>query len=126
MHFKLLTAVVVMAWSAQSYAAPSDINAQAFYADAQAVQAKGMAALFDKRARPMMAQMKDAGQRARAANLAAKAAGEPIYCVPESAKRSMGPQQVIALLGRVPEAERRSMTLLEAWKRALTREFPCR
>lgn len=107
-------------------AAPSDVNAQAFYADAAALEKKGMTALFDRRTKPLMAQMKDAGERSRAANLAARAAGRAIYCVPEGARRKMGAQQVIALLGRLPESERRALTLAEAWKRALAREYPCR
>ena len=72
-----------------------------------------------------MAQMKDAGERARSANLAAKAGGRPIYCPPEGAKRGMTPDQVMTMLGRLPESERRSLSLGEAWKRALAREYPC-
>lgn len=107
--------------------APSDVNAQAFYANAQALEAKGMGALFDKRLKPMMAQMKDAGTRARAANLAATNAGKPLYCVPETArKKGLGSKEVVAMIGRVPESERRSITLYEAWKRALVRDYPCR
>ena len=125
MGFKLLAAAALVLPTAAT-AAPSDVNAQAFYADAKALEAKGMTALFDKRLKPMTAQMKDAGQRSRAANLAAKTAGKPLYCVPEGVKRGMGSQQVIAMLGRLPETERRSATLFEAWKRALAREYPCR
>lgn len=123
---KVWMLAVVAAWSASAAAAPSDVNAQVFYADAKALEGKGMTAMFDKRLKPMMAQMNDAGERSRAANLAARSAGKPLYCPPEGTKRSMGAQQVIALLGRVPESERRSLTLLEAWKRALGREYPCR
>ena len=127
MRFKfLLAAAAVSTPLAVAHAAPSDVNAQVFYADAMAVQKKGMAALFDKRTKPMMAQMKDAGTRARAENLAAGAAGRPLYCVPEAAKSGMGAKQVIAMLGKLAETERRSLTLHEAWKRALAREYPCR
>ena len=118
--------VAAFCCSTAAQAAPSDVNAQGFYASAVALQNKGMAAMFDKRTRPLMAQMKDAGARARAENLAAKAAGRPLYCVPESTKKGMGAKQVIAMLGRLPESERRSATLVEAWKKALVREYPCR
>ena len=120
----LAAAMIGLAGAAQ--AAPSDINAQTFYADVTALQKKGVGALFDKRTRLLTTQMKDAGARSRAANLAATAASNPIYCVPESARRGMSAQQVITILGRVPESERRSLTLMEAWKRALAREYPCR
>ena len=119
-------AAAALACSAIAQAAPSDVNAQVFYANAMALQNKGMAAMFDGRVRPMIAQMKDAGTRARSENLAAKAAGRPIYCVPEGTTKVMGSSQVIAMLGRLPEAERRALTLVEAWKRALSREYPCR
>lgn len=117
--------VAVSMLSAPAQAAPSDVNAQQFYSDAQALKAKGVTALFDKRLKAMKAQMTDAGERSRAANRAAGANGKPLYCVPEGVRRSMGAQQVIALLGRVPESERRALTLAEAWKRALIREYPC-
>lgn len=108
-------------------AAPGDVNADLFYRDARALMAKGMGAMFDKRTKPLMAQMKDAGTRARAANQAAAAAGNPLYCVPDTArKKGLSPQRVIAMLGDVPESERRSLTLFEAWKRALARDYPCK
>lgn len=125
MRFKLLAAAALTT-AGMAHAAPSDVNAQVFYADAKALEAKGMTAMFDRRLKPMMAQMKDAGERARAGNAAAKAAGQPLYCPPAGTKKSMGAQQVVAMIGRVPEAERRSATLFEVWKRALAREYPCR
>ena len=125
LHIRLILAGLALGCSPAAHAAPSDVNVQGFYTSAVALQNKGMAAMFDKRTRPLMAQMKDAGTRARAENLAAKAAGSPLYCVPEGSKKGMGAQQVIAMLGRLPESERRSATLVEAWKKALTREYPC-
>lgn len=125
MSIKLLAAPALL-WTAAASAAPADVNAQAFYADARALEAKGLGAIFDKRLKPMIAQMKDASTRTRSANLAAKAAGEPLYCPPESTKRGMSSQQVIAILGRLPESERRSLTLVEAWRRAMAKEYPCR
>lgn len=107
-------------------AAPGDVNANAFYSDAVALQKKGMGAIFDKRLKPMMAQMKDAGIRTRALNEAAAKSGKPLYCVPEAKrKKGMGAQRVMELLGSIPESERRSMTLAEAWKRVVVREYPC-
>ena len=126
MRRSILAAAALFACATAAHAAPSDVNAQAYYADALALQKKGMRAMFDKRTRPMMAQLKDAGERTRAANLAASAAGRPLYCVPAGTKRSMSAQQVIAMLGRVPEAERRSASLYEVWKRTMIREYPCR
>jgi len=103
------------------------VNAQRFYTEAVAIEGKGMAAMFDKRTRPLLAQMKDAGTRARAANEAATARGQPLYCVPEvSRKKGLDPKAVIAMLGNLPESERRSLSLAAAWQRALVRTYPCR
>lgn len=125
MAFRMVIAGAALLGSVSAQAAPSDVNAQAFYADAKALEAKGVTAMFDKRLKPMVAQMKDAGLRAKAANEAGKGAGKPLYCPPANLRQSMGAQQVVAMIGRVPENERRSMTLAAAWQRALVREYPC-
>ena len=112
--------------STPARAAPADVDAQSFYLDARDLEAKGMMAMFDKRARPAMAAMKDAGERVRAENEAATERGEPIYCVSEAQrKKGMTPKRVIDMLGRVPEAQRKRSTLAQAWRVALVRDFPC-
>lgn len=122
-----IAAIAFMASSAPLWAAPADVNAQQFYSEALALEQKGMAAMFDKRTRPMMAQMRDAGARARAVNEAATGRGHPLYCVPEAArKKGLDPRAVLAMLGRLPESERRSLSLADAWQRALIRTYPCR
>ncbi|GGC42264.1 hypothetical protein GCM10011371_32090 [Novosphingobium marinum] len=122
----IATMLAGAAVTAPAMASPSDVNAQAFYANAQAVQARGMAAMFDKRLKPMVKQIEDAGARARAANEAATSRGEPLYCVPPAAKKKgLSSKQVIAMLGRMPEGERRVNTLQKAWLTVLTREYPC-
>ena len=105
-------------------ARPSDVNAQEFYARAKALEAKGMTAMFDKRTKPTMAQMKDAGEYARTANAAATKRGAPLYCVPANAK-GLNAEQVLVMLGKVPEAQRRSSTLSAAWLSTLKRTYPC-
>ncbi len=122
---RCLAAVGLMC-STPTWAAPGDVNAQAFYVDAVALEDRGMRALFDKRLKPMVAQMRDAGMRSGAANKAATAVGKPIYCMSKVEKKAIDAKDVIAMLGRVPDSERRSSTLFEAWKGALAREFPCR
>lgn len=107
-----------------AYATPADVNAQAFYTDARALQSKGVRAMFDKRLKPLTAQMRDAGKRAVAANASATKAGRPLYCVPPAA-RGLSHDQIIAMLGALPEAERRSSSLAKAWLTALVRTYPC-
>lgn len=107
-------------------AAPGDANADVFYRDAQALMAKGVGAMFDKRTKPMMADMKAAGLAAKTENQAATARGKPLYCVPEAQrKQGLGVQRVLDMTGRIPAAQRRTMTLKAAWLSALINEYPC-
>ena len=34
-------------------------------------------------------------------------------------------KQVVSMIGRVPEAQRKTMTLKQAWRTALVRDYPC-
>ena len=126
MHAFLLSVGALALASTAAWAAPADINAQSFYLDARDLEAKGMKAMFDKRARPAMAAMKDAGERVRDENEAATKRGAPLYCVSEAQrKKGMSPQMIVEMLGRVPEAQRKRATLVQAWRTALVREYPC-
>ena len=122
----LLPILPLVLLATPALAAPADVNAQEFYVDAKALMAKGVTAMFDKRTKPRMAQMRDAGERAKAANDAATKRGEPIYCVSAAErKKGMSAEQAVAMLGRVPEAQRKRSTLAQAWQAALAREYPC-
>lgn len=116
-----------LAVTSPALAGPGDVNAQSFYEQASVVKNKGMAAMFDSRTKALTEQMKDAGQRVRAENEAGKARGAPLYCVPDAArKKGLKPEQILAMIGRIPEQDRRQITLAQAWRRALIREYPCR
>ena len=120
--FAALLACVAAPAAAQG----GDINADVFYRDAKELLSKGMRAMFDKRTRPMMASMKSAGLAAKAENDAATRAGKPIYCVPAAAHgKGLSPQAAIDKIGRIPEPQRKAMTLRQAWRIALVRDYPC-
>lgn len=107
------------------WAAPGDVNAHSFYAEARNLMGKGMAAMFDRRTRPMLAQMKDAGESVKAENEAGKARGAPLYCVPEAArKKGVDPKFIVDRLGAMPESRRRTLSLQQAWREILIREYP--
>ncbi|WP_375289878.1 hypothetical protein [Qipengyuania sp.] len=109
-----------------AFGAPGDANADVFYRDAQALMAKGVGAMFDKRTKPMMAEMKAAGLAAKTENQAATARGKPLYCVPEAQrKKGLDVQRIIDMIGRIPAEQRRAMTVKAAWRSALIREYPC-
>lgn len=122
----LVIAAAATLLAAPAHAAPEDVNADGFYLAASDLMGKGMRAMFDQRTRPMMAQLKAAATAVKAENLAATAKGAPLYCVPPVArKKGMGVQDVVARLGRLPQAQRRASTLRQAWRAVLIRDFPC-
>ena len=124
-HSLFLLPALILA-PAAAHAAPGDVNAQEFYLEASELMDKGMAAMFDKRTKPRMAQLRDAGERAKVANDAAVKRGKPIYCVSDAQrKKGLNPQMAMRMLGAVPEAQRKRSTLAQAWRAALVREYPC-
>lgn len=107
-------------------AADGDINADVFYQDAKELLPKGIAALFDKRTKPLMAHLKAAGLAAKTENDAASKTGKPLYCMPEATKKKgVGAAGVVSMIGRIPQPQRKMMTLKQAWRSALVRDFPC-
>jgi hypothetical protein len=118
-----IAALAALAAAVPVAAGPGDVGAQAFYAKAMALKAKGAMALFSGDVKPMKAQMLDAGARVRAENLAAKKRGSPLYCPPAKAKG--GVDFVLDGLGKIPESRRRQLTLTEAWREVLIARFPC-
>ena len=126
MRARNLFAIGLLALAAPAFASPAGVNAQAFYADAQQLMDKGVRAMFDKRTKPRMAQLRAAAELAKAENEAATARGKPLYCVSAAQrKQGLGAQKVVTMLGAVPEHDRRKMTLAQAWRAALIREYPC-
>ncbi len=127
MRKTILAGIGVIAIATSASASPADVNAQAFYSDAQQLMDKGVRAMFDKRTKPRMAQLRAAAELAKAENEAATSRGQPLYCVSEAQrKKGLGARQVVTMLGAVPESERRKMSLAQAWRAALIREYPCR
>ena len=127
MRTYLVASLGLLALATSANAGPADVNAQAFYADAQQLMGKGVRAMFDKRTKPRMAQLKAAAELAKAENDRATAKGQPIYCVSAAErKKGLNASAVVEMLGAVPESDRRRMTLAQAWRAALIREYPCR
>ena len=125
MRNALLAASLALLPSA-ALAGPADVNADAFYVDAKELMDKGVTAMFDKRTKPRMAQMKAAAEAAKAENAAAEKRGSPLYCVSAAErKKGMSAQQVVRMLGDMPAAQRKRSTLAQAWRAALIREYPC-
>ncbi len=127
MRTYLMASLGLLALATSASAGPANVNAQAFYADAQQLMGKGMRAMFDKRTKPRMAQLKAAAELTKAENDRATAKGQPLYCVSDAERRKgLNANAVVEMLGAVPESDRRRMTLAQAWRAALIREYPCR
>ena len=83
MRARHLSAIGLLALAAPAFASPAGVNAQAFYADAQQLMDKGVRAMFDKRTKPRMAQLRAAAELAKAENEAATARGkDPVVSIP--------------------------------------------
>lgn len=107
-------------------AGPADVNADQFYQTAKQLSSKGMLAMFDKRTKPMMAQMKAAATVVKAENAAAEKASAPLYCVSAAErKKGLGAEEVVTMLGKLPPVERKRSTLAQAWKAALIARYAC-
>ena len=87
MRTYLVAGLGLLALATSANAGPADVNAQAFFADAQQLKGKGMRAMFDKRTKPRMAQLKAAAELAKAENDRATAMGQPIYCVSDAERK---------------------------------------
>ena len=116
-----LAAAVVIATPALA----AERTTEAFYAEATALKAKGAMALFSGRIGPLTKEGQTAGEVLRQQRLAAIQKGQkPTYCPPEGAK--MKSDEMLAGLGRIPQAERARLPLSQGMLRVLQAKWPCR
>lgn len=95
-----------------------------FLPKANALQAKGMGAIFSRDLRPVMNEMKRVGAEMKAESERRRAAGLPKRaCPPEGTKLDSG--QLLAMLNAIPPAER-GISVKEGMIRAMAKRFPCR
>ena len=114
-----------LAMAAPASAAPGDVNAHTSDAKAVSLKKQGPLALLSGDIKPMKAQMIDAGTRVRGENAAARKAGRALYCPPAD-KKGAGVDFILDGLAGIPEAKRRQMTLVAAWREILVAQYPCR
>lgn len=127
MRFALFAAGAAAMIAAPALAAPGDVNAQRFYVEAKDVMSAGMAAMLDPRAITMAGQLKDASARVKAENATAAAKGKPLFCVPDSVRgMKASPQMILDKLGSLPERQRRTLSLVKAWRTVMIRDYPCK
>lgn len=123
MRVKLVVAAVAVLVPAMASA--QSMSAEAFFQKAQALQRKGMMAMFSSDVKKLMNEARAAGEAARAQRLATlKAQEKPRYCPPAGSQR-LGSDEFMERLGALPRAERIRINMTEAMIRILAGKFPC-
>jgi hypothetical protein len=97
----------------------------AFLQKADALEQKGMMALFSADYKLLKAEVQNDSQQLKAERLAAKAAGKPqAYCPPT--KAGLGSSEILAAFRTIPPAQRDRVQVKDALRALLARKYPCR
>ncbi|MFC4293423.1 hypothetical protein ACFOWX_13450 [Sphingorhabdus arenilitoris] len=99
------------------------MDAQSFYVKGLALQKKGTAAILSPEIRPLMSEMRSAGKAVKAENDRAKAAGNPLFCIPDN--HGMDANKMLAEFGKIPSNRRSKMSVTQALREILIRRYPC-
>ncbi|SMF74142.1 hypothetical protein SAMN06295910_2211 [Allosphingosinicella indica] len=95
-----------------------------FLTRADALEKRGVAALFTADYRALRDEVKGAGLALRADRAAAERAGrKPIACLPEG-KVPVDRDEMLAYLRAIPPAQR-GVTVRAAFNRLMARKYPC-
>lgn len=121
MKTKLMAAALL---AAAPVTAASAMNVADFLLKADALEKKGMMALFSSDLKLLKGEVEAAGKQLRSERLAAQKAGrKPVYCPP--AKGGMSPQELVALLRTIPPAQRPRTELKDGLRTVFARKYPC-
>lgn len=97
-----------------------------FLAKARALQRQGMAAAFSPDVALLRTEMRTIGEAYRADLQAARAAGRPPHsCPPAQRRGQIDRDAFIAELERIPEAQRRTTSMRDAFYGIMRRRYPC-
>ncbi|MFM5907103.1 MAG: hypothetical protein ACKOPO_05905 [Novosphingobium sp.] len=117
-----LGAALALAVPAQ--AAPGDMSVATFLTKAEALKAKGMAAMFSSDVKLLMGEGKAAAAAYRARLEVERKAGRPSSCPP--AKASVGTEELLSHLRSYPAATRPGVPMHRAFGDFFARKYPCR
>lgn len=118
-----LIAVAGLLASAPAMAAPGDMNVATFLAKADALRAKGPAALFSSDLKLLKSEGEAAGADYRARLNAERAAGRPSSCPPKGTKVSS--DKLLSFLRSYPEHVRPRTSMKQAMGDFFARTYPC-
>jgi hypothetical protein len=101
------------------------MNVAVFLQKAEALQKKGMTAMFSSDLGLLKGEIRSASAALKAEREAARRAGRPQpYCPPT--KASLNSNEVIAHFRTIPPAQRSHMEVRDALRGLLARKYPCR
>jgi len=118
--------VLAAALLAASGAAAQAMPLPVFLQKAEALQKKGMLALFSSDLSVLKNEVHAATESLRAERLAAKRAGRPQAYCPTQESGSMNSDELLAALRQIPPAQRAHMDVKDGMRTILARKFPCR
>ncbi|HEY0150326.1 MAG TPA: hypothetical protein VGB70_15160 [Allosphingosinicella sp.] len=122
MKFKLFAAVLL---AVLPVGAVQAMTVEAFLLKANALEKKGMMALFSSDYKNLKKEMETAALQLRAERVAAQKAGRKLsYCPP--AKIELNAKEVLTHFRAIPAAQRGRMELRDGLRSLLTRKHPCR
>jgi hypothetical protein len=113
-----------MALATPLMAAPGDMSVAAFLGKADALKAKGAAALFSSDIKVLRTEGQAAGEAYRARLNAERAAGKPSSCPPKGTK--VNSDKLLAHLRTYPENVRPRVSMKQAMADYFIRNYPCR
>jgi hypothetical protein len=119
---KLAMAVLLVSLPVASLQA---MNVAAFLQKADALQKKGMMALFSSDYRLLKGEVVNASNALRVERLAAERAGRHgAYCPP--ANSGLNSDEILAYFRAIPPAQRQGTDVKDAVRGLLARKYPCR
>jgi hypothetical protein len=120
--FAFMAALLLL--PAAALAAPGDMSVATFLAKADALQAKGVTAMFSSDVGVLKSEGKAAGQHYKMRLQAEKAQGRPSSCPPPGVK--INSDELLAFLRTYPAAVRPRINMKQAMADYFIKKYPCR
>ncbi len=122
MKYKLLAAALL---TVLPLAAAQAMNVDTFLQKANALEKKGMTALFSSDFKLLKAEIEGASKELRAERVAAQKVGRAAaYCPP--AKSSLNSKEILAHFRAIPAAQQARTPVKDGLRSLLMRKYPCR
>lgn len=101
------------------------MKVDAFLQKADALEKKGMMALFSSDYKLLKSEIQADAGALRRERMAAKAAGRPQAYCPTEGKSGLNPNEIVAAFRTIPPAQRARVEVKDALRALLARKFPC-